>query len=67
MLSLRCLPIYTSRGFWACATRAIPACSVMFTTVDIVRENLSVFLADDNNDRSPRPIQRVQQSSPPKL
>lgn len=33
-----------TKGFWACAARALPACSVMFTTVDIVRENLGDLL-----------------------
>lgn len=37
-----------TRGFWPCAARSIPACAVMFTTVDLVREHLSVY---NNNDK----------------
>ena len=36
-----------TRGFWPCALRSIPACAMMFTTVDLVRENL-FFLLENN-------------------
>jgi solute carrier family 25 carnitine/acylcarnitine transporter 20/29 len=30
-----------SRGLLPCAVRAVPACGIMFTTVDLVREKMS--------------------------
>lgn len=37
-------PRYYMRGFIPCVTRSIPACGAMFTTVDLVRENLKDFI-----------------------
>ena len=37
-----------TRGFWPCALRSIPACAMMFTTVDVVREQLFSLLNQES-------------------